>query len=51
MLSHLKSYLFGGTNELVQDELEEGAANVNNCTPDDDWVLVDTQGKQHLCLF
>lgn len=44
MLSHLKSYLFGGTNDVVYDELQDGATTIaNNPTADDDWVLVDCQ--------
>lgn len=44
MLSHLKSYLFGGTNDVVYDEFQDGATTVaNSPAADDDWVLVDCQ--------
>ena len=43
MLSQLKSYLFGATDGVMMEEpASEGECKTNG---EDDWVLVDTQGK------
>lgn len=40
MLSQLKSYLFGATDEVMMQQPAEGDCKTNG---EDDWVLVDTQ--------
>lgn len=42
MLSQLKSYLFGATDGVMMQQPAEGLACNGG---EDDWVLVDTQGK------
>lgn len=44
MLSQLKSYLFGADDGGLMQEPAVGDC-ANNGGAEDDWVLVDTQGK------
>lgn len=54
MLSHLKSYLFGGgavTEEEQLNDADDVAQPCSNSAEEDEWVLVDSKGCFFYCFL